>query len=123
MGILSALFGKSKNVGKAIDAVGGIVDSAFFTEQEKSLAGIEYLKLQIEMAKALGPSNIARRVIAITIVVAWVFNIELAIGLYAFGATDIATFVFNIVKDVLTLPFTIVVGFYFAKQIVTSMQK
>jgi len=123
MGILNSLFGTNKNVGKAIDAVKSGVDMMVFTKEEKSLAGMEYLKLQIQMAKALGPSNIARRVIAITITGLWAFSVVLAIGLYLAGGTEQAKFIFGVLSEIINVPFVVVIGFYYAKRMIPGSNK
>ena len=122
MGLLSKLFSSNKSVDTAVNGVVNGIDALFFTDEEKSRASMEGLKLQIEMAKALGPSNIARRVIAISVTGLWCFHVLLATGLQLAGFEDQAAFIFLVVKNTLNIPFVVVISFYFAKRMIPGLK-
>jgi len=109
--LLSNLFGSSK----ALQTIAEGVDKAWFTDQEKSGAFLEYLK-------ASQPQNVSRRVIAVVVVALWVALILLAVATHAF-APLYSRFVFDVLAEHVSTPFAIVLGFYFAAHIVRAAKK
>lgn len=105
--------GDSKAVDKGLDMLGRGVDMAIFTKEEKSIANQKKLDWTLDLVKAMGPQNIARRFIAFGIVGTWLVHVYLATILYLLDKTKEAQFVYNILKDVLGWPFITIIGFYF----------
>ena len=100
--ILGAIFGSSKNT----ETVLAGIDKAFFTKEEKSDYFLEYLG-------ATQPQNLARRLIAVIVVLLWAALILLAIAVQPWMPSW-SDRIFFILQDVVNTPFSIIIGFYFA---------
>ncbi len=102
MKLLARLFGS----GDTTSAVLSGIDKAWFTDQEKSGFFLKYLA-------ATQPQNLARRLIAVIVVLLWAMLILLGVALYKFDPAY-SDFIFSTLKDVVNTPFGIIIGFYFA---------
>lgn len=100
-------------------------DALFFTEEEKSVASQKKLDWTLEYMKATAPQNVSRRVIAFIIVILWALLVIVAVvaGWFARGPGTYSQFVFNTLKEIVSQPFTVVIGFYFLTQLVRSAKK
>jgi hypothetical protein len=108
MGIVSKIFGSEK----LVDSITGGADKAFFTTQEKAKWYLKYLE-------ASAPQNIARRWIAVMVTGIWAFTCLTCVVLTMFGVPT-AKPVFDVLTGAITVPFSIVIGFYFAKGILSG---
>ena len=88
MGILSTIFGTPSTVSTIADTVKsgvGLLDNAFYTEQEKSAMALESGKLWLEIQKVTASENslrsITRRIIAVGIVGTYLLSFFAVIGL------------------------------------------
>ena len=88
MGILSTIFGTPTAVSTIADTVKsgvGMLDNAFFTEQERSAMALESGKLWLEIQKTTASENsirsITRRIIAVSIVGTYLLSFFAVIGL------------------------------------------
>lgn len=112
MSIFSSLFSSDKIVDNASKAV----DKLVFTGEEKA----EFL---IEAMKATLPMAIGRRIIAFGVTAMWmiiIFQWSLAVWL---GSELVAATLFNGLKEFITTPFSVIVGFYFLKAITGQFSK
>ncbi len=119
MNILKAIFAGPGTVNKVIDAGLKGIDSAYFTDQEKSAWFLKYLE-------STQPQNLARRVIAFGIVGLWMLLVLLAVILgLIFGIDDgsKSMFVFKVVDDLVQIPFLGIMAFYFATHLLRSKGK
>lgn len=107
---------KGKTVDKVLDMVDRGADALVYTKEE---AGA----FKLAMLKAQGPQSVARRLLAFGISIVWAYLVLLAIHLYLFGYVTQATFVFNVLKDIVSLPFGLAWGFYFLANVVRANKK
>jgi len=123
MGFLANLFGGGDTTNKLIDGVVNGTDALFFTDEEKSVANQKVLDFKLEWLKATQGQNIARRIIAIGVTLMWM-GLGLAILITkGLGHSAFATFAFDYMTDVVTTPFMIIIGFYFAAHVVKGLKK
>ena len=108
--LLGAIFGSSDTTKAVISGL----DNAFFTDQEKSGYLLKYLA-------ATQPQNLARRMIAVIVVALWALLILLAVAVYPWQA-DYSMRIFAILQDVVNMPFSIIIGFYFAAHLARAWQ-
>ena len=120
MGILSKIFGDTKNATTIVDGAVKGLDAIFFTKEEKSQANQKLADWYLKYLSATQPQNLARRWIAIIIVILWAFLILLGIGFKILGANDIATFVFETLNTLVHQPFMLIMGFYFLTHVVRT---
>jgi len=123
MGWLASLFGGGDTTNKIVDGVMKGADALFFTDEEKSVANQKILDFKLEWMKATQGQNIARRIIAIVVTFMW-----MAVGLAILAAqalqhTTFAKFAAQYMADVVTTPFMIIIGFYFAAHMVGKLGK
>ena len=108
MNLLAKIFG-SDDTTKAV--ISGI-DKAWFTNEEKSEYFLKYLS-------ATQPQNLARRLIAMAVVMLWALLILVGLVAHFVGEAH-GEFVFTILADVVAVPFSIIIGFYFAAHLARS---
>lgn len=102
---------------KAVDAAIKTGDALFFTDEEKSVANMKMLELKIDWAKATTGSRLARRVLAFMFAGTFLFLVLLGVFLQLVGNTADSQFVFATAKDTLGTPVAVILGFYFATQL------
>lgn len=120
MGWFDFLSGKSGE--KAVDAVIDAGDALFFTDEEKSKASLEALKLKIEWAKSTQGQNVSRRGLAWMITLSYIIGVFLGIALHLFDLKEGAEFVFKTMNETFSTPFTVIVGFYFGSALVGKLK-
>ena len=103
--LLAKIFG-SADTTKAV--ISGI-DKAWFTNEEKSEYFLKYLA-------ATQPQNLARRLIAVIVVLLWALLILSGVTIYYFDEAH-GLFIFDTLKDTVNTPFSIIIGFYFAEHL------
>lgn len=92
MSFFGKLLGTDKATSKIIDTVGGLVDNAFYTDQEeaehKRAAQTEARGFIIEWLKSTTGSRLARRIIALNVMAIWTLQFLSAkvVGVYAVWA-------------------------------------
>ena len=100
--LLGAIFGSDKNTESVLTGI----DNAFFTKEEKSEYFLKYLA-------ATQPQNMARRMIAVIVVLLWSTLIVLAVAVQPW-MPEWSNRIFHILEDAVNTPFSIIIGFYFA---------
>lgn len=118
MGIFSTLFSSSATTEKIVDGVVAGVDSMFYTDEEKSVANQKILDFKLEYAKTTQGQNIARRVIAFAVTFLFVLLCLTIVTAKGFGYDDYSEFAYKFMTDVIAMPFSIIIGFYFAASLV-----
>lgn len=108
--ILGAIFGSSKNTETVLSGI----DKVWFTNEEKSDFFLKYLA-------ATQPQNMARRLIALVVVVLWALLIVSGVTIYKI---DVAwsQYVFDTLSENVNTPFSIIIGFYFAAHLARAWQ-
>lgn len=120
MGILNFLMGGSRTAEKVVDGVSNGLDAMFFTDEEKSVASQKILDWKLAYAKATAGMSINRRIIVFAVTCVWVLLVILLIGvgLYQGGDSVNAKFLITVMKDIVAIPFSIIVAFYFLAHVV-----
>lgn len=119
--IFGAIFGSRKNTETVVDGAVNGLDKMFFTKEEQAEHALKAGDWFLRYLEATQPQNLARRLIAVIIVLLWAILIVAGVSLYKIdpGYSD---YIFNILADVVMNPFLMVMGFYFAAHVVRSWQ-
>jgi hypothetical protein len=112
MSILSRIFAKPEDASKVIDGAVKGLDKIFFTQEEKAEANAKLSEWYLKYLAATESQNIARRFIAMVVVLLWAFLVLLGTTIRWFNES-MSEFIFKILVDVVMTPFSIVIGFYF----------
>ena len=115
MGVLSWVMGGGETADKVIDAVVRTGDAMVFTEEEKSVANQKILDWVLQYMNATNAQNVARRMIALLVVVSWMFVLFLACvsGYFDRAPESYAVWLFQILRDIVSDPYNIIIAFYF----------
>ena len=118
----SFLTGNSDAVESAVDGAVGLLDNAFFTDQERSAASTKMMEFRMQFAIKTQSMSISRRVITVAVVAMWLLLVLLLVifGSIAGGKSDTVLFLFDIMEDIVMPPFIVIVGFYFLSQVVSK---
>ncbi len=117
------LFGESSSAKKTVDAVINTGDALFYTEEEKAQDSKLYRDWYLKYLEATQPQNVARRLIAIVITGLWAVLVFVGAFAQALGQLETAEYIFKTLNDNVNMPFMIVIGFYFAKNIMANYKK
>ena len=117
------IFGSSEAINKGLDMVDRGVDMAVFTGEEKSIASQKVLDWKLEWLKALGPQSKARRYITYLVAGLWVYLVALMVHLHLLGYKAQAEYIFKVLAEVVSTPFSIVIAFYFLANVVRANKK
>jgi hypothetical protein len=120
---IRAIFATPTEAGSVAGAVASGLDKAFFTQQESKDWTLKYLNATL-------PMNLSRRIIAMSITFVWVLSALLLLSLTigaglteSLAAAKTAQAVFEFMRDVLNIPFSLVMALYFGKGIATTLGK
>lgn len=120
-GFITGLFA-GDNSTSIIDGIKSGADKLFFTDEEKADATKEGWKLWIEYQKATAPQNKSRRFIAKGVTLLWIMGVLLVAVTYPISK-DYSAFIFKLMTDVVTIPFGLVISFYFLKRMSFTKEK
>ena len=98
---------------KVIDGAVNGIDKLFFTDEEKSDASAKILDWKLKYLDATKPQQVSRRFIAIVITLLWAVLVVAMLVAKALGADSYAEYAVTVMKDIVALPFSIILGFYF----------
>lgn len=125
--IVGFFTGGSNTANSVIDGVKRAGDMLVFTDEEKSLTNQKGMELFIKYQEATLPQNVTRRMIAIVVVLMWVVLVTLTVFVALIGLLgDITVFrsasdyLFKFLTDIVMVPFSVIIGFYFLKRIVQN---
>jgi len=110
MNIIAKILGS----GKVISDGMGMIDDISFTAQEKA-------KHKIELLDKFQPYHLALRFLSLVIAIPYVFMAMVIILLTIFGVPTYKGF--EMLNDLLTLPFTLVISFYFGNVVANGLGK
>ena len=119
--ILSAIFGSSKNTETIVDGAVSGLDKIFFTAEEKAEANAKLGEWYLKYLAATQPQNLARRFIALIVVLLWAVMILAAVMVYRFDS-GYSMFIFDTLNETVNTPFSIIIGFYFAAHLARAWQ-
>lgn len=123
MSIFSSLFSSKTIIETAAKGAYNGIDMAIFTDEEKSIAQQKVNDWLLDYHKATAPQNLSRRYIAVIVTLLWAFLIMVTVVLKIVGLHTPAQLVFDLLKDVVVQPFSIIIGFYFLAQIAGKFGK
>lgn len=119
MNIFKQIFASSENTKTIVDGAVSGVDKLFYTKEEKADNAKYMSEWFLRYLEASQPQNLARRFIALIIVGLWAFLVLLAVMVYKIDESYSA-YILGILKDVVSSPFVWIIGFYFAKHLISS---
>jgi len=111
--MLRALFGSPKAVGKVTDAAIKGLDALVLTKEEKLVFNAELREWYLKYLAATEPQNVARRLIALMVTALWLALIAAGVIVWPLSA-EFSAYVFRAVGESVNVPFSIIIGFYFA---------
>jgi hypothetical protein len=135
MSFLGKLFGSDAALEKVVDTASGLLDEAFYTDQEeaedKAAARSEAQGLVIKWMEASTGSRLARRVIAFAITGTWLamYWMTAMSAIAAIWLEDKADrlnqsgLVMDAAADVMISPVMLILGFYFAAPYMGDLAK
>lgn len=106
------------DVQKNIDYAAAGIDKAFWTEEEKKDWEMKMATLKVEAAKG---QSIPRRILASVTVGVWAILILSGVIAKAWSGDEFATYCFDVLKDTVQQPHSIILGFYFLKEVVKGV--
>lgn len=115
---------KNVDVGDVVKQGMNGIDAVFFTNEEKAEYNKEMAGALAEYTKSTLSENTARsltrRYIAVTIVAVFLLLVLTTVIFYPIN-TEYSAFVYNLLKDTLATPFTLVLAFYFGGYYLNKM--
>ena len=130
MGILSSIFSGNSTAEKAVDAVINTGDKLFYTDEERAEMKLKTADMHMKMLGAYAPFKLAQRLIALTLISAYLFVHLVAVGFFIYGALEIsevmtrlAKDLFNINNDTLAIPVATIIAFYFMGGVAESFKR
>lgn len=112
MSILKRIFGDKDIANQVVTGAVAGVDKIFFTQEEKAEANQKLSEWYLKYLEATQPQNLARRFIAMIVVVLWAGLIITGVVAQKFNA-DYAKYVFEVLAEIVMNPFLMIMGFYF----------
>jgi hypothetical protein len=121
VGLLRSLF-SPKDIGEvARSAVRGL-DDVVYTEQERAEKTQEAQRLYSELYMAALPSALARRIIAVLVVLVWCTMMLFATAIHGFDPKW-SEQTLKILQEMVVQPVNIILGFYFLQAVVKTYRK
>lgn len=115
MSFLGKVFGGDSDVvDRATDAIIKAGDAIVFTDEEKSMAAQKKLDWFLLYVSATNPQNVSRRALAWIVGGLWAGLIIVMVIARALGYDAFSDYVFDVLRDQVTIPFGVIMTFYFA---------
>lgn len=121
-GLLKRIFAGPEQVSSVIDGAKSAIDSGIFTNQERAEADAGLRGFLLEFMKATQPQNLARRYIAFAIVALFCVLVLLAVAVWP-AMPEYAEFVFDVIDELVWVPFSGIMAFYFLTHLTRSYRK
>ena len=90
MNLFKAIFSAPETVGKVVDAVINTGDALVFTPEEQNAANQKKLDWLLEFHKASSGSNLARRLLALSVTAVFLLFAVVAGGIVLFGGNQLS---------------------------------
>lgn len=119
--LLGAIFGSPKTAQELVKGAVLGIDKLVFTKEEKAEASAALGEWWIRYLAATAPQSLARRLIALVVVLLWALLILLGIALWKVDPAYSA-FIFSTLDNIVNAPFLMIMAFYFAAHIVRTWQ-
>jgi len=114
--LFAAIFGTAEHTKTVLDASVAGIDKLFYTDEEKADNASRFAEWYLHYLAATNPQNLARRLIALVVVMLWGFLILFGVVMWKVDPAYSA-FVFSTLDNIVNVPFMIIIGFYFAAQV------
>ncbi len=121
-GFLGGLFGGGNTAQKITDVASKAVDVANGNEQMIISAKTKAVDAFTRLMLAMAPQEIARRLLALSIVYFYLFWCFVALAAWPFDPTY-SEFIFKFLKDNLATSLSVVIAFYFVKNITENFMR
>ena len=132
--IFQAIFGSPESMKKIVDGTVDGIDAMFYTDEERAETKTARLEWLLKWLQSTQPQNVSRRFIAIVVTLLWAFLIVYAVIAFTIqyaimpeGASvenfGVAAFTFNMLKDVVAIPFAGIMTFYFAAHVIRGFNE
>lgn len=113
MSLWKFLVGSPDAASKTASAVRDGLDAIVYTDEEKAENAQKVRDWYVEYMKATNGQNVARRLIAIIVTAEWALFVTLWAVLRLCGADDLAKDILQMLTDVISPVFMLVMVFYF----------
>jgi hypothetical protein len=123
MSILSSLFATPQAIDKTVDAVINTGDKLWITEEERIEFAQKKREWYLKYLESTQSQNVSRRLIAVIVTALWSALIVTGVIAKSLGSVEVSTFIFDTLKDNVNLPFSIIIGFYFAAHVANKIRK
>ncbi len=118
MSFWGRIFGTPEVIGKTTDAVIAAGDKIFYTDEEKAEAHQKTLDWVLKFHEASKGSNVARRLIAVMFTAVFLLLVLVTAAAIVMGATNVAPALTEFMAKMLSVPMSLIVGFYFSSGMV-----
>ena len=123
MSFFGRLFSSPDVIEKSVDAVIKSGDMLVFTDEEKSVAAQKTLDWLLEFHKASSGSQIARRYIAVMVVLVFLALVIACAVFVGFSHTETAEALLGLITDTLVWPVSVIMVFYYGAGMVKDTYK
>ena len=124
--IFATIFGNGNQASEVIDGAKKGLDAMFFTKEEKAKHGAEAFKLWIAFMEATKGQNVARRWIALVVIILWSLLVVLttaaavAVSVFDLQSSPHTAIIEVITSYRVTEIVLLIMAFYFGKHLLTS---
>ncbi len=122
MNILKRIFGSPEDATTIIKGATSGLDHMFFSKEERAEASAKLGDFYLKYLESTQGQNLARRFIAVLVTGLWVLLIVCGALLWKIDAAY-SEFIFKILADIVMVPFSIIVGFYFLTHTARAFRK
>lgn len=116
--LFAAIFGTADHTKTVLDATVAGVDALWYTDEEKAENAARFADWYLVYLATTSPQNLARRLIALVLVLLWSSLIILGVAVWKFDKAY-SDFVFETLK-IVSEPFLLIMGFYYGAHVVRA---
>lgn len=117
--LLAAIFGTADHTKTVLDASVAGIDKLFYTAEEKAENAGRFADWYLRYLAATQPQNLARRLIALVVVLLWSLLIVAGVVLWKVDKAY-SDFIFETLVEVVADPFLLIMGFYYGAHVVRA---
>lgn len=117
--LFAAIFGTADHTKTVLDASVAGIDKLFYTAEEKAENAARFADWYLRYLAATNPQNLARRLIALVVVLLWALLIIAGVALWKVDEAY-SKFVFETLVDIVAPPFLLIMGFYYGAHVVRA---
>ena len=117
--LFAAIFGTADHTKTVLDASVAGIDKLFYTDEEKAENAGRFADWYLRYLAATQPQNLARRLIALVVVLLWSSLIIAGVVLWKLDR-EYSNFIFETLLSVVAEPFLLIMGFYYGAHVVRA---